>query len=182
MTQNEGGTSDEEFRNAAVIDRVNTTYAVFMGTTMACAQCHTHKYDPITIDEYFRSYAFFNQSADSDKRDESPLHSFMTTEQKASRAELDGQVAALESKFAAPTPAWLEGQEKWEASVRLDAGWKAPLPASVTSEEDDRIRSLRNRVEEGHWLLLAETANGVEMPWISLQQAKPLAVVRLGDG
>ncbi|MEN9536070.1 MAG: hypothetical protein RLZZ178_67, partial [Verrucomicrobiota bacterium] len=53
MTQNEGGTSDEEFRNAAVIDRVNTTYAVFMGTTMACAQCHTHKYDPITITEYF---------------------------------------------------------------------------------------------------------------------------------
>ena len=74
MTQNEGGTSDEEFRNAAVIDRVNTTYAVFMGTTMACAQCHTHKYDPITITEYFRSYAFLNQSADSDKRDEAPLH------------------------------------------------------------------------------------------------------------
>jgi hypothetical protein len=133
MTQNEGGTSDEEFRNAAVIDRVNTTYAVFMGTTMACAQCQTHKYDPITITEYFRSYAFLNQSADSDKRDEAPLHSFMTTEQKASRAELDGQVAALESKFAAPTPAWLEGQEKWEASVRLDAGWKVPTPAQATS-------------------------------------------------
>jgi hypothetical protein len=133
MTQNEGGTSDEEFRNAAVIDRVNTTYAVFMGTTMACAQCHTHKYDPITITEYFRSYAFLNQSADSDKKDESPLHSFMTIEQKASRAELDGQVAALESKFAAPIPAWLEGQEKWEASVRLDAGWKTPSPARATS-------------------------------------------------
>jgi hypothetical protein len=104
-----------------------------MGTTMACAQCHTHKYDPITITEYFRSYAFLNQSADSDKKDESPLHSFMTIEQKASRAELDGQVAALESKFAAPIPAWLEGQEKWEASVRLDAGWKTPSPARATS-------------------------------------------------
>jgi hypothetical protein len=133
MTQNEGGTSDEEFRNAAVIDRVNTTYAVFMGTTMACAQCHTHKYDPITITEYFRSYAFLNQSADSDKRDEAPLHSFLTAEQKASRAELTGQIAALESKFAAPIPAWLEGQDKWEASVRLDAGWKAPAPAQATS-------------------------------------------------
>jgi hypothetical protein len=133
MTQNEGGTSDEEFRNAAVIDRVNTTYAVFMGTTMACAQCHTHKYDPITITEYFRSYAFLNQSADSDKRDEAPLHSFLTAEQKASRAELTGQVAALESKFAAPMPAWLEGQDKWEASVRLDAGWKTPVPARATS-------------------------------------------------
>ena len=67
MTQNEGGTDDEEFRNAAIIDRVNTTFAVFMGTTMACAQCHTHKYDPLTISEYFQFYAFLNQSADSDK-------------------------------------------------------------------------------------------------------------------
>jgi hypothetical protein len=133
MTQNEGGTSDEEFRNAAVIDRVNTTYAVFMGTTMACAQCHTHKYDPITITEYFRSYAFLNQSADSDRRDEAPLHTFMTMEQKAIRAELDGQVAALESKFTAPPLAWLEGQDKWEASVRLEAGWKAPLAARAES-------------------------------------------------
>jgi len=135
MTQNEGGTSDEEFRNAAVIDRVNTTYAVFMGTTMACAQCHTHKYDPITITEYFRSYAFLNQSADSDKRDEAPLHTFMTIEQKAIRAELDGQIAALESKFAAPATAWLEGQDKWESTVRLDAGWKAPLPSRAESAQ-----------------------------------------------
>jgi len=48
QTNNEGGTNDEEFRNVAVVDRVNTTFATWMGTTMACAQCHTHKYDPIT--------------------------------------------------------------------------------------------------------------------------------------
>ena len=46
QTNNEGGTNDEEFRNVAVVDRVNTTFATWMGTTMACAQCHTHKYDP----------------------------------------------------------------------------------------------------------------------------------------
>jgi hypothetical protein len=80
MTQNEGGTDDEEFRNAAIIDRVNTTFAVWMGTTMACAQCHTHKYDPITINEYFQFYAFLNQSADADKKDEAPFHSFDTEE------------------------------------------------------------------------------------------------------
>ncbi|MCP9912002.1 MULTISPECIES: hypothetical protein [Synechococcales] len=70
------------------------------------------------------------------------------------------------------------------ALLGMGSGWMGSFAAaaSVSSEEDDRIRSLRNRVEEGNWLLLAETANGVEMPWISLQQAKPLAVVRLGDG
>ncbi|MEJ7743570.1 MAG: DUF1549 domain-containing protein [Nocardioidaceae bacterium] len=58
MTNNEGGTNDEEFRVAAIIDRVNTTFAVWMGTTMACAQCHTHKYDPITNHEYFQWSTF----------------------------------------------------------------------------------------------------------------------------
>ena len=45
MTNNEGGTQDEEFRNAAIVDRANTTMSVWMGTSFACAQCHTHKYD-----------------------------------------------------------------------------------------------------------------------------------------
>lgn len=50
-TNREGGTDDEEFRNAAIVDRVNTTMTTWMGTTMACAQCHTHKYDPLTQEE-----------------------------------------------------------------------------------------------------------------------------------
>lgn len=53
--------------------------------------------------------------------------------------------------------------------------------ASVSSDSDDRIRALRNRLEEGNWLLLLETATGVEVPWTRLQEAKPQSVVRLGD-
>src|SRR6185503_4533370 len=62
QTNNEGGTNDEEYRNVAVVDRVNTTMAVWMGTTIACAQCHNHKYDPISQEEYFRFFAFFNNT------------------------------------------------------------------------------------------------------------------------
>lgn len=54
--------------------------------------------------------------------------------------------------------------------------------ASVNSDEDDRLRSLRNRLDEGSWLLLAETMAGAEMPWRLLQQARPQMVVRLGEG
>jgi hypothetical protein len=63
------------------------------------------------------------------------------------------------------------------------SGWMGSFAASasVSSEEDDRIRGLRNRLDEGNWLLLAETHPGLEMPWTALQQAKPVAVVRLGD-
>ena len=65
----------------------------------------------------------------------------------------------------------------------LGSGWMGSFAAaaSVTSEADDRVRALRNRLEEGNWLLLVETANGIEMPWTRLQEAKPKAVVRLNE-
>jgi hypothetical protein len=63
------------------------------------------------------------------------------------------------------------------------SGWMGSFAAaaSVSSEEDDRIRGLRNRLEEGSWLLLVETPAGVEMPWTVLQEGRPQAVVRLGE-
>ena len=145
MTQNEGGTSDEEFRNAAVIDRVNTTYAVFMGTTMACAQCHTHKYDPITITEYFQSYAFLNQSADSDKRDEAPLHEIYPPGVKAQRDQWMKDSAAAEAAFKKPEPAWLAGFDEWLAKKPnlADKPLKAALDApkeKLTKAQDNLLR------------------------------------------
>jgi hypothetical protein len=134
MTQNEGGTDDEEFRNAAIIDRVNTTFAVWMGTTMACAQCHTHKYDPITIKEYFQFYAFLNQSADSDKKDEVPLHSFDTPETRQQREALKAEIAALESQFTKPDAKWLAGLDAWDRGFARDLGWQTPKPLAVSTQ------------------------------------------------
>ena len=72
MNNDEGGTDNEEFRIAAVIDRVNTTWEVWMGTTMACVQCHSHPYDPFRQTEYFQFFAFFNNTADHDTPNEFP--------------------------------------------------------------------------------------------------------------
>ena len=72
MTNTEGGTDDEEFRDLAVKDRVATTGQVWMGLTFGCAQCHTHKYDPIPQKEFYQLYAFFNQSEDHDQNDDRP--------------------------------------------------------------------------------------------------------------
>src|SRR5262245_55762253 len=97
MTNSEGGTNDEEFRNVAVVDRVNTTFLVWMGTSMACAQCHTHKYDPITQKEYFQVFAFLNNTADADRNDESPTLPFWTPELLAKKEKVEKQVAAVEA-------------------------------------------------------------------------------------
>lgn len=66
----------------------------------------------------------------------------------------------------------------------MGSGWMGSYAAaaSVRSEADDRIRSLRNRLEEGSWLLLVESSPGQEIPWLVIQQAGPQAVVRLGEG
>jgi hypothetical protein len=73
MTNDEGGTDNEEFRVAAVVDRVNTTWEVTMGTTFACVQCHSHPYDPFTLENYYEFLAFFNNTRDEDTFDEYPV-------------------------------------------------------------------------------------------------------------
>ncbi len=73
MTNDEGGTDNEEFRTAAVVDRVNTTWAAVMGTTFSCVQCHSHPYDPFKHDEFYKFLAFFNNTRDEDTGPDYPL-------------------------------------------------------------------------------------------------------------
>ncbi|PHN02810.1 DUF1553 domain-containing protein [Flavilitoribacter nigricans] len=72
IANDEGGTDDETFRVASVIERVGTTYEVWQSTTMACVQCHSHPYDPFLHEEFYTSMAFFNNSEDRDIYSEQP--------------------------------------------------------------------------------------------------------------
>jgi hypothetical protein len=80
MNNDEGGTEDEEFRVAAVIDRVNTTFEVWQSTTMACVQCHSHPYDPFKYEDYYQLMAFFNNTRDEDTHGEEPKLKFYDDE------------------------------------------------------------------------------------------------------
>jgi len=73
MTNDEGGTVNEEFRVAAQMDRVNTTWEVWQGTTFGCVQCHSHPYDPIPHDDYYKYMAYFNNTRDEDIATETPM-------------------------------------------------------------------------------------------------------------
>ena len=83
MTNDEGGTDNEEFRTAAVIDRVNTTWQALMGTTFACVQCHSHPYDPFKHEDYYKFLAFFNNTRDEDTEADYPLLREYNTEDNA---------------------------------------------------------------------------------------------------
>ena len=66
LTNTEGGVDPEEYRVEQVVDRTDTTGLVFMGLTMGCARCHSHKYDPISDREYYQMFAFFNSGIEKD--------------------------------------------------------------------------------------------------------------------
>lgn len=133
QTNNEGGTNDEEFRTVAVVDRVNTTFATWMGTTMACAQCHTHKYDPITQTEYFGAYAVFNTTADADRRDESPTLSFLSPEQSRQQEEWQSEIDFLKGKLSTLTLTLAQGLDRWDRRFPRDLDWQTRSPSRATT-------------------------------------------------
>ena len=133
MTNSEGGTQDEEFRNAAIVDRANTTMAVWMGTSFACAQCHTHKFDPISHKEYFKMFAFFNNTEDADRRDEAPLLKFLAESQRQQRAAWEREIAETEAKLKSSSPALAAAAEKWAKEFPVKLEWRAARPAAARS-------------------------------------------------
>nr|WP_262923124.1 PSD1 and planctomycete cytochrome C domain-containing protein [Arenibacter sp. N53] len=82
MNNDEGGTDDEEFRVASLIDRVNTTFEVWQSTTIGCVQCHSHTYDPFKNREYYNLMAFFNNTRDEDTSEDEPNLKFYNEEQQ----------------------------------------------------------------------------------------------------
>lgn len=96
----EAGSDPEEYRIEAVIDRVNTTATIWLGATVGCAQCHAHKFDPISQEDYYRLFAFFNQGAVETTRDEagvitniSPRVKFLTESQIRERRQLEEELS-----------------------------------------------------------------------------------------
>jgi hypothetical protein len=175
MTNSEGGTDDEEFRNAAIVDRVNTTLATWMGTSMACAQCHTHKYDPITQHEYFQVFAFFNNTADADQRDESPLLQFFTEEQKTHRRGLEAQLAEVTSRFTHPAPGVQAAAERWAAGFPVAVAWDTLVPSAVRSAAGQKVV-----VEtDGTVAVAAGAARDTQEIEVTVTADRPLTALRL---
>ncbi len=111
MTNEEGGTDDEEFRVAAVIDRVNTTWDIWHGLSFSCIQCHAHPYDPFVEEDYYRMYAFFNQTADSDKGNEFPTVKVYTEEDQLQIGEIKTWIKSLTKN----SPEWKIAQDSLQS-------------------------------------------------------------------
>jgi hypothetical protein len=119
MINFEGGAIPEEYLNEYVIDRVETTATTWLGLTMGCARCHSHKYDPISQKEFYQFYAFFNSvpeiGLDGKKGNAAPILTLPTDEQRAEQQRLTRSLqdltAALSEKNVAPL------KQEWEKTL-----------------------------------------------------------------
>jgi hypothetical protein len=135
MVNTEGGTDDEEFRVAALVDRVNTTMDVWMGTTIACAQCHNHKYDPFRQKEYYQLLAFFNGTEDRGRSND-PILPVPTAEETVRRNRIHEEIARWEAVLNRSTPELAAAQSRWEQSMAGQrVAWTALTPTSLASAQ-----------------------------------------------
>ena len=135
-TTDEGGAIAEEFRVEYAIDRVKTTSMVWMGLTMECAQCHSHKFDPISQKEYYQFYAYFNQASDPGMQtrngNQAPIVSAPDLKLVAKKESLRAQLAEYEKQLAARKQNADADYNAWLAQARVQST-KEPVPPSDMS-------------------------------------------------
>jgi hypothetical protein len=142
MTNTEGGIDAEEFRVAAVKDRAITTMQVWMGLTMGCAQCHSHKYDPISQKDFYSFYAVFNHTADANRGDEFPTTPAPTLEQLDKNRQIDAQLAELRKELDKPTPALAAAQAEWERDLRSSTNWSIVQPSFMKTKSQAQLAQI----------------------------------------
>jgi hypothetical protein len=146
MSNEEGGVDPDEALYEVLVDRVNTTATVWLGTTLACAQCHNHKYDPFSQKDYFRLLAFFANpayetqvSGDGTRYHEAKLD-LASPAQAAKRSAVQAEIKRLETVLAATSPELAERQQAWEAEVRAaETAWTVLAPREATATNGVRL-------------------------------------------
>jgi hypothetical protein len=131
MLNEEGGVDPEQFRMDAMFDRMDAVGKTFLGLTIQCAQCHTHKYDPITQDDYYRLFAFLNNDHEAQRV-------VYYQEEQARVADLRRQMSEIEEHLKRQMPDWRERMATWEESVSQGRPEWIPLQLENAGDNGQR--------------------------------------------
>jgi mono/diheme cytochrome c family protein len=123
MINEEGGIDPEQFRMEAMFDRVDAIGKGILGVTIQCAQCHDHKYDPLKQEEYYRIFAFLNNTHEADI-------AVYTPAEQAKRADVLRRIGEIESELQRRTPDWRKRIAAWEDALPAQPEWH-PLQLEV---------------------------------------------------
>ena len=174
MENDEGGTDDEEFRVAAVKDRVDTTVQVWMGLTMGCAKCHSHKYDPISIKDYYSFYAVFNQTEDADRV--TPVMPFPTSEQSVKLKEMESKISSLNQRIKAKPDGFADDLAKWKKQLEKEPLWK---PLKLLDMKSKKKVTL---IQTNDGTLSVDAENPDKDIWVlsfEIPEGKPVTAIRI---
>ena len=137
LLNQEGGIDFEQYRVEAVVDRVDTVGQAFLGLTLGCARCHTHKYDPISQKEFYQIYAFYDsidelsgEDGEEGRQDAfKPMLEFGSAEELLKRDVVQAQIDLLQKDLSAYEEDLDAKRADWEASLSEEA--KAELPEEI---------------------------------------------------
>ena len=143
LINEEGGTDQEQFRVDAVADRIATTGEVFLGLTLGCARCHSHKYDPISQREYYQLFAFLN-NCDEPTMDAPSDHQIASGELDR-RDKIRGQIAELDKQVETQRVELERKQQEWEKTVTPQQRARLPGPVQVAYDMAFEKRDAANK-------------------------------------
>ena len=169
LTNKEGGVDQEQFRVEAVVDRANTTAKVFLGLTLGCAQCHDHKYDPISQREYYQFFAFFNSDTEVNIP-AAPLPGEQEIFAKKLK-EHQTKVAAIKATLDARKKDLEKDLDQWVAKLKpetLPVKLKPVIGVDASKRTDVQKNDLIN-----HRVSLDEKAKGIQKQIADLEKAAP---------
>lgn len=145
QTNTEGGTDDEEYRIAAVIDRLSTTWTTWQATTFGCVQCHSHPYEPYDHEEFYAGLSLFNNSEDADLNSETPTIPYLKD-------------AKQQADFVRTQQQWIRRRQNLDAIGRqavLQSKWHPLVVTNATSTSgqlgivDEEVRVVAGTVAVG---------------------------------
>ena len=131
MVNEEGGVDPEQFRMDAMIDRMECVGKGVLGLTVQCAQCHNHKYDPLSQEEYYRLFAFLNNDHEAQRV-------VYTPPEQMKVADLTRQMREIEMDLKHRTSDWRERMAAWEQSVKNEQPTWIVLPLEYVGENSER--------------------------------------------
>jgi hypothetical protein len=117
MLNEEGGVDPEQFRMDAMFDRMDALGKAVLGLTVACAQCHNHKFDPISQEEYYKLFAYLNNDHEAQRVVYTPA-------EQQTIAAIRRAIGEIEADLRHKSPDWAERMAKWEESVKAQPTWQ----------------------------------------------------------
>lgn len=152
LTNKEGGVDQEQFRVEAVVDRANTTAKVFLGLTLGCAQCHDHKYDPISQREYYQFFAFFNSDMEvnipaSPLPGEQELFDRQLEQHKSKLAPIKASLDARKKEIQKDLDEWMSKLNKDSLPTKIKT--LVGIPSSkMTAAQKNELESYRLSLDD----------------------------------